>query len=263
VHPAGPHRCLPFTERSTFVTNAVEFLAEGLALDQRVAYIADGGSEALRAELGDLGAAADRVTIVSITEMYGPDAAVDPAGQVAAYAQATAAALADGHRGFRVAAEVTPLVRSPEQHSAFAAYEHRVDALMARVPYAAMCAYDVRELGTDAVGDLACLHTEGGDDLTSFHLWSTGDGVALDGEIDGFDERRFRWALDQIEATSSSLVVDMRGVEFIDHRSLLTLAERAQRLGTPLILRGASTTVANIIEALGISELQIEPEPVR
>ena len=72
-----------------------------------------------------------------------------PAEVMKKCAAATQEALADGYRGLRISADVTDLVRAPDQHDAFARCEFLLERYSARHPLSAMCGYR-RELG-DAV----------------------------------------------------------------------------------------------------------------
>ncbi|HEX6422386.1 MAG TPA: MEDS domain-containing protein [Acidimicrobiales bacterium] len=115
----GPHDhvCWVYEDHADFLDAMVEFLAEGRASDQRVQYVARGDRAALHRHVDGLdgadGTATGPVLVLSLDDVYELGETVGPEAQVAAYQSATEQALADGFTGLRVAAEATPLVRSP------------------------------------------------------------------------------------------------------------------------------------------------------
>ncbi|MEV8510062.1 MEDS domain-containing protein [Actinoplanes sp. NPDC051475] len=126
---AGPprpygHVCLAYDDPATFRTAARDFLAEGAAAGERVWYLASEPPHGWEF----------RPDLIRLGEHYPEGAVIDPARGLEAYAAATCQALADGYAGLRVAAEVTPLVRTPAQLDAFARYEHVVDRYMRTHP---------------------------------------------------------------------------------------------------------------------------------
>lgn len=242
-----------------------EFLADGIALGQRVRYVATGRveqhMEMLRglARLG--GGRRDAVQAVSLEAMYRTGAVVEPAAQVRAYAAATDEAVADGFTGLRVAADATPLAREPEQLEAFTRYEHLVDRYMTRRPFAAMCAYDSAELGATAVTQLACMHPVATVDSTPFRLHATADAdAALSGELDMASRTVFPVALERIGAGThdGELVVDASGLTFIDQHSLLALDGFARRRGVTVVLRDGWPGAVRLIEILEIRHVRVE-----
>src|SRR5262249_47963177 len=84
--------------------------------------------------------------VISFEEFYGAGEPVDPAAVIKRYDAATHEALADGYRGLRVSADVTALVRAPEQQDAFAQCEFLLERYSSRHPLSAMCGYR-HELG--------------------------------------------------------------------------------------------------------------------
>jgi anti-anti-sigma factor len=191
---------------------------------------------------------------------------IDPTAQLQAYAAATEDAVASGFAGFRVAAEVTALVRTPEQLDAFARYEHLVERYMLGHPFTAMCGYDRVELGSSRVAQLACLHPQVHPaSATPFRLHATpGATAALAGEIDMTDRELLIEALDRAEVWSAGtgeVVLDARELTFIDHQSLRLLAEEAERRGAAVVLRTRLRTAARLVELLGLHRLRVEPAP--
>jgi anti-anti-sigma regulatory factor len=262
------HLCQVFDDHAEFRAAAVEFLADGLAHGARVRYIALTDEDTLRADLAPLMRMPEAhrpgsVEVLSVSGTYaGPEACVDPQAQVDAYTADTDAALADGFTGFRVAAEVTVLVRTPAQLDAFCRYEHQADRLMSRIAFTAMCGYRRAELGDDAVGQLACLHPAGGGEQAPFRLHATrGADIALSGELDLTTVHQFATAVDHTGLVNGAaeVVVDATSLEFADHRNLLVLERMADRYGRTVVLRTARRWPARLVAALDLAHVRVEP----
>lgn len=247
---AGRHLCWVYAERVSFLVRARTFLAEGRAAGAQVRLVGD-----------DL-PALDGVEAVPTREFYPPDAVVDPLAQVEVYAAATAATLAAGHTGLRVAVDATPLVRSAPQLAAFAAYEHRIDRYMADHPFSAMCGYDRRQLGAAAVADLACMHSHHNLSEPPFRLHGApGSGeVALSGELDVTSAEILARALDRAvpPVVDGELTFDAAGLDFVDHRSLLQLADYARGRGATAVLRTPLASAARLVELLRVPGVRVE-----
>lgn len=259
----GPqdHLCWVHGDPSEYRSRVTDFFAEGLQQGLRVAYAGPGEVRGLRKHLGSLGdldglLARDAVRLISFEEIYGAGHPVDPAEVVTKYAAATEEALADGYRGLRVSADVTDMVRGPEQQDAFARCEFLVDRYASRHPFSAMCAYRF-ELG-DAVTDLACLHAAAPAGVTPFQVFACYDGaVGLLGEIDQTSESAFTRALERVWPApgSPSLIFDMSAVRFMDHRALLALDAYARKSLVPVILRSPPPVVRRIARLLDLEHL--------
>ncbi len=211
----------------------------------------------------DEGLRTGAVQISSLDSTYATGAVVDPAGQVGFYATATAQALAAGYTGLRVAADVTPLVRTPAQLDAFARYEHLVDHFMAAHPMSAICGYDVGELGVNTVAQLACMHAEAQEGLTPFHLHGharDGNAAALTGELDM--QARSLWPLalqrSELRPAGGSISIDATDLTFIDHRSLFDIADYAENHDTTVVLRTRLATPARLLDLFGLSNVRVE-----
>jgi hypothetical protein len=246
---AGRHLCWIHADRAEFLTRAQAFLAEGRAAGEEVRLVGD-----------DL-PALDGVEAVPIREFYPPATVVDPAVQVEVYAAATAETVAAGHAGLRVAVEATPLVRSADQLTAFAAYEHRIDRYMADHPFSAMCGYDRRQLGQAAVADLACMHSDHNLPEVPFRLHgAAGSGdVALSGEVDVTGAAVLARALNRAEppVVDGELTVDAAALDFVDHRSLLLLADYARGRGATAVLCTPLSAAARLVELLAVPGIRV------
>lgn len=211
----------------------------------------------------DDGVRSGAVRTASLTSTYPFEAVVDPHEQVRNYAAATEEALAAGFSGLRVAADATPLVRTAVQLDAFARYEHLVDRYMTTRPLSAMCAYSRAELGDDAIAQLACLHPWASAGATPFRLHATTDGeisAVLDGELDSGSHELWPVALERagLRPVAGAVVIDATGLDFIDHRGLLTLADTADRLGANVVLRTRLSQPARVLELLNVTSVSVE-----
>lgn len=260
------HVCWIFDDRAAFVERALEFLADGLRLGLRIAYVGSRPAADLAGELSPLGdvaglVAGERLAIASLPEMYPSGSVIDPGHQVEMYRRATREAVAAGFDGLRVAADATQMVMTPAQRDAFTRYEHRIDRMMAVEPFSALCGYDAHVLGADGMAELACLHPLEGGHRSPFHLFALDAGrLALAGEFDLAGHELFRWALGRTERRPPDLHIELGEVAFIDHRSLLTLDEWAQATGGDIILEQARPMVRRMASTLGLTRLHL-PEP--
>ncbi|MFE2757761.1 MEDS domain-containing protein [Actinosynnema sp. NPDC059335] len=263
----GPHDhvCWRYPAPDEFRARVREFLVDGLARNLQVWYVATGSPADLLEDLrGTAELAAGLRTgaarVVSLDATYPVGAVLDPAAQVRAYAEATGAALAEGHAGLRVAADCTPLVRTPEQLAAFARYENAIDHYMADRPFSALCAYST-EVGDAAFGQLACMHPSANDALPGFRLHAAAGGAAvLGGELDPTNNDLFALALARSEPhlRDGLLEVDGRTLEFIDHRALARLSAHADGLGATVVLRTSWPGAATLVDLLGLSNIRVE-----
>lgn len=244
----------------------LEFLADGLSLGQQVCYIAAGDVRKLWDDLRgldglDVGVAAGAVQVQSLDNVYPDGQAVDKHAQVKEYAQRTDRACADGFTGLRVAADVTPMVRTPAQLDAFARYEHLVDRFMCEQPFAALCAYDRRVLEAEQIAQVACMHPNANEGATQFRLHaSTRAAASLSGEINIDTRTLLPLALERadLRPTNGELVIDAPDLDFIDHRGLILLGEFAARRGGVAVLRTADQRSAKVLELLDLTNVRVE-----
>lgn len=262
---AHDHVCWRYAAPDEFRERAREFLVDGLARNLRVWYVGSGAPADLVEDLRATGELAEGLRsgaarVVSLDATYPVGAVVDPAAQVRAYAEATEAALAEGHAGLRVAADCTPLVRTPEQLAAFSRYENSIDHYMADRPFSALCAYST-EVDDAAFGQLACMHPSANNALPGFRLHAAaGDLAVLSGELDMTNDDLFALALarSRPHLRDGVLELDARTLEFIDHRALARLSAHADALGTTVVLHTSWPGAATLVDLLGLSNLRVE-----
>ena len=268
------HLCLAFDNADEYAARARDFLADGLAQGLQVHYVFDGGThtdasiqsirDRLFAELAPR--RADALKVTSIWSTYGVGHVVSAEDQIAIYAKATSAALAAGFTGFRVAADITALVTTPEQLDAVAHYEHLIDRYMSRHPMSAMCAYDRSVLGSGAVTRVGCIHPVSNVG-TSFR-WHAADPVAsptseavalaLTGEVDRSTYDLLRAALDRTDiARGQPVVLDVAGLTFVDHHALAAVDDLGRRYDTQIAVLNAGHMVGRIAEIMEFEHLTI------
>jgi anti-anti-sigma regulatory factor len=260
--------CWRYERRDEFAVRAREFLAEGLAAGERVLYVGRDDVDTLTRQLCttsvfDEGLRRGAVRVAALAATYPFEVVVEPEAQVRNYAAATEEALADGFTGLRVAADATPLVRTPAQLTAFTRYEYLVDRYMTTRPMSAMCAYSGAELDDEAIALLACLHPSASAGTAPFHLHApTGDAVSaeLDGALDLAARRLWPLALERadLRPVAGSVVIDATGLEFVDHRNLLALADYADLNRVPVVLRTRHSQPARILELMNVTSVRVE-----
>jgi anti-anti-sigma regulatory factor len=255
------HLCWVHGDRGDYRPRLTEFFREGLERGLRVAYLGSGNAGELREHLDglvDVGPLLTReaIRVISFREIYGVGAPVDPTKVIERYAAATQEALADGYQGLRISADVTDLVRAPEQQDAFARCEFLLERYSSRHPLSAMCEYRL-ELG-DAVAQFACMHAAVPAGLTPFQVFACDDGaVGLLGEFDQAGQIAFERALQRIQPApdDSKLIFDMSAVQFMNHHALLSLDSYAEACQVPVFVRSMPPIVRRVARALGLEPL--------
>ncbi|MBV9012988.1 MAG: MEDS domain-containing protein [Pseudonocardiales bacterium] len=266
----GGHVCWAYQDRAEFRVRARECLVDGIALGQWVEYVGSGSAEELRDELAGLegvGQLLDGggIGVSPVGDFYEfsdhSGDVVDPLRAVAKFVVATEKALAGGYTGLRAVVDCTAAARTAHQRAAFARFEYLIGQQMSALPVTALCAYDLSELGRAAVAEMACLHPLASAGVTPFHLYAEGDAeFALAGELDLSCADLFATTLERIMplCRGPELVVNGGGLEFIDHRRLLVLAEHARRANATIVLRTTWPGVGRIIGFLAVEGVRVE-----
>ncbi|MEV0459242.1 MEDS domain-containing protein [Catellatospora methionotrophica] len=258
------HICWVFHTLEQFRQAAGRFLTDGVAAGQQAIYLAEGASAT---ELDHVaGFAAARMSGAAVVQdlgIYEPLRPIDAAAQVAEYERATDQALAAGFTGLRVAAQVTPLVRTPAQLDAFTRYEHHADALMIRRPFSAMCGYHAGELSAAAVAELASMHplaTPGSTPLRMFPSARPEVTAVLAGEVDLAGRRLLHDVLRRVDLTpvDGAVTIDARDLTFLDHRGLFQLADQVRARGATTVLHVAERSPVRLVaELLALPDVRL------
>jgi ABC-type transporter Mla MlaB component len=259
------HLCWAYDDRAELRAAAHRFLADGVALGQRIRYVGAATVDVLRDDLDgfagidalmDAGAA----EVVSLADMYW-STTVGPVEQVAAYAGATSAAIADGYTGLRVVADATELVADPAGRDDFIRYEHLIDRSMADgLAFAAMCAYDTRRVG-DVLAELECVHPIVNRSSLPFSVVAAGlSRLSIRGEVDAMYDAEFATALERVlyELPAALVEVDCSELRFIDHRGLHTLDRTARGAATTLRLTDAPAVAARLVQLFDLGALRLD-----
>jgi anti-anti-sigma regulatory factor len=261
-----------YRDQSEFLIRAAEYIADGLARNQRILYARDGGRAALRTELVDMGfgdaVRSGQIAVTPVDEHYvfvpGTDV-VDPEATVAAGVAAMEYVVAMGCSGCRGVVDAAVLARKPEQRAAFSRLEYLVDQKMAVLPFSALCAYNLTLLGETAK-QMVCLHPLVGCGTVSFRLYAQlGMDFGLAGEIDAADSEAFTAALERIWplAAGHEVIVDARGLDFLTHRELITLDEQAAAEGRKVVLVTDRCVLARLVQVLELENVRVDVSGAR
>lgn len=264
-----------YHNRADFLGRAAEFIAACLRDNQRVAYIADDGHAALRAELSGIPAVAESVASGAIDVIPAADFYVFASGgnvvhaelTLSKYVAAVEQAITDGYRGFAAVVDVTSVARTTEQRAAMAALEYLGDQQIALRPFSALCGYDIGQLGP-AAGELICLHPSANKDATNFRLYAepeAGMTFALAGEIDAAGHQLFATTLERIWPLSrgDTLRIDAQQLQFISHRQMSLLEECARAHNREVVLWTDQPVPTRLVDLLKLTSVRVEVTPPR
>jgi anti-anti-sigma regulatory factor len=265
--PPFGHLGWGFGDRAEFLARAAEYLADGLRYNHFVAYVGEGTRDELRAELAAMPAIGERFGDIEVNSIkdhyvYLPGSDVIDAKRCAAnYVVAAQQVIANGYMGFRGVGDVTSVARTPQQRAALTTLEYLVDQKMAVQPFSTMCAYNTSRLGS-AADELTCLHPFVGEQTPTFRLYAQpGADFALTGEIDAASDETFTTALRRTWPLNidNTLIIDAQGLEFITHKQLNTLDQRARADGRKVVLRTVQPIPTRLAGLLELTNVRVEP----
>jgi anti-anti-sigma regulatory factor len=261
------HVCHAYGGPDELRRQARPYLAEGIALGQRPLVVAPERDLPLGHEIARDVAADPRMS-VDVVEL-GPalgsrDVDIDAALQ--ALEATLARALAEGFSGLRTVALLTHIATEPFLRQAWASWEHAVGQWQSLRPVASACSFDRSVLGDKAVQELACLHprvlTTG--PAVPFQLYFRGGQLVLEGEVDSFTAPLLTQALAHVQPpTGERLMIDARGLTFLNHRGLAALVQGLAGRAGGVTLLGGPALVARMCAGMGIGEdvLDVLPCP--
>ncbi len=253
------HACWAFEDPAEFHAAAHDFLRDGLAAGERVCFVgAERDVEAWLAAEG-VGEAVSRgaASACVLDSMY---AAFTPGDQLDVYRRATRAAVDAGYVGFRVAADVTELLRRPRQIATFSRYEQIVDQYMAIEPFSAICGFQRDSLPAADLDRLMSVHPVGNGGVP-FRIFADVDGgLAIAGDLDmtSSDLLADAFAAADLPVVGDEFTLDATRLAFIDHRSLIALASFAAARDARLVLRTRKTHLARLLELLELRDVRVE-----
>lgn len=261
------HVAWGYRNRAEFLTRAAEYIADGLAQNQRIRYASDRSRDALLGELAEMGftdaVRSEQISVTPVWEHYrfvsGSDV-VDPELTLAVSMVALEHMAATGCSGCRAVVDGAVLARTPEQRAAFSRLEFLVDQAMVRLPFSALCAYDLELLG-DTAKELMCLHPFVSRGVVGFRIYAEPDSdFALAGEIDGAGYEAFTTALLHIWplTTGDELIIDAHGLDFITHRELFAIDQLGGADGRPAVLRTNRRVLLRLAELLELKNVRVD-----
>jgi anti-anti-sigma regulatory factor len=261
------HPYVAYAEGSELRTAAAGFLSDGLNLGQRVGYFGWGGSDALRDRANGLAGLDELIRggtahVVSLDDHFNRDVAPEPAALVAFWSAATDAAVLAGFTALRVVTDTTPWVQPDKERPGFLRADHLVDRYRLDHPFAQLCAGDSTILDDDALAEIACIHPSSEGVSVPFHVHATlGADLALDGELDAFMVSLLERVISSVQGKGATeeLVLDVKGLAFVEHRSLLALQRHAEESGVrSVLLRNPSRVAGRMVELLDLSRVHVE-----
>jgi hypothetical protein len=261
--------CWPFDRHEDLVAGARAYLAEGLARDERVAYLSDRPPGQLRHDLDgvpdlDEHLERGRLLLVAFDTLPATNPSVRPSAELPVLAAMSAEALEAGYRGLRVFANGSVRAQDPAQRAEHVRYEHLIDRFCLAHPVTMLCAYDLSLLGEPAAAELACVHRLARGELSPFHLFADPQAdVALSGSVDTLSATHLVTALDRIGvwAPGEELRVDTSALQFIDHRTLLALDQDAARRRATMVLASAPGILQRLATLVPLRVLRLEERP--
>lgn len=231
---ADGHACWGFDQEGDFADAALEFLTDGLRLNQQIGYISSEPVADQRerlAPLGDVGGMIDRgaLQLIELKNIYRPGEPVDVDAQLALYSAAADAARSGGFTGLRVASQATDFVAEPETWDDRLRWESAADRVLSASGISVLCGYRCDALPPSLLSDLAAVHPAANADAkgVDFHLFGEGDGLTLSGEVDFFSSEALDRILRLACCSGEPLSLDLGPLEFIDHHGLEVLAAHA------------------------------------
>jgi hypothetical protein len=259
AHGLLDHVCHGYDGPGELADHAVPYLTAGLRLGQRAVIVTAGPERAFAEHLAAAAveiAGAGSVEVVEFQHVYGRGF-VDVRATLARVQAVLAAALEQGYSGLRAVGLLTEAARDPWKRGGFAAWEHAVGRWQSAAPVASACSYDRSVLGETAVHDLACLHPRAlGSGLpVPFRLYFRHGRLVLDGEVDSFGAPLLRRAAAHVRPVPGErLVIDARGLTFVNHRGLEALVESLARPVGGLTLLGTNALPGLLRDRFGIGE---------
>jgi anti-anti-sigma regulatory factor len=260
------HVCHVVGHRGDLARTAPAYLAAGLTLGQRAVVAAPpaelGTAHAVAAAAHAAGSVAVAVVELSSARRPGP---LDPATTIEAARAGLEQALDGGHSGLRVVALLSTVAADPDLGPSFAAWEHALDQWRSTRPIAWSCWLDRAVLGDRTVNQLACLHprvvTTGAP--VPFRLFHRAGRLVLEGELDTFSTPLLARALEVVRPEPGRrLVVDARGLTFVNHRAVLAIVDGlARRHPAGVTLAGAPSVSPRLLESLGVQPHLLDALP--
>lgn len=259
----GDHVCWWFHGLDEYVETAREYVSEGLASRQLVAFTKvtpTSLKHTIVSDVAQVGSAVDHSRPV-VNEPQVATLRTSPTSAPSEIDRMTRAAVADGYTGLRVLTDVNDLVRTPAGLRQWIRTEHLIDRYALDHPLTVLCGYDIDDVGEEAVTEAARVHPLTRGALSPFlvHAADATGGLALVGEVDSATADGLRDALTAIgPEIPTRVTLDMSEVDFIDHASLTAIDRAARSLGVTVTLVHAQPLTSWLVQTLGLGNVRGE-----
>jgi anti-anti-sigma regulatory factor len=262
----GDHVCWPFRGRGELAGAVEAFVAEGLAMQERVVYMADGDAEERHGAVAGVEGVdghLDRgqLQTIAIDTMSASDSPVDPVKELSVLASMVEGALSAGYVGMRLFVDATPRAADGDRRAGQVCYEHQLDRFCLSNSITVVCAYDLATLGDSAAAEVECVHPLTGSELSPFHVRAahTAD-IALAGSVDVLCAAELEQALARIglAPTGGQAVVDASDLAFIDARGLIALERHAADNGATMLLSSPPRVVVRLAELVDLRAVRVQ-----
>jgi hypothetical protein len=219
-------------------------------------YLADDPKPGLLAELVEVLSDRDALQVASIAEVYGPSGIVDARAQRATFADVLHDALADGYSGIRVAADNSSLTLDPERLEAWISWECVADRFMSENPVTGLCAFDRELVDVDTLRHLATLHplSSVAHPIPQFRLFSDGDALYVEGEVDTFAVDQVWLALEHLPP-KTEVVIDLTETTFMS-KAVPSALHRLSEAGVGVTVRGSLETIEQLNKSAGLPRVR-------
>ena len=269
---SGDHACLTFASDVQRREAVTRFVARGLAGREKVYYFADADLAAVPQFLHASGVAAgdaiDRgqLVVLSAEGAYLPDGSFRPGAMMELLGGLIDAAVGEGYAGFRLAAEMTWMLRSGLDAAAIASYERTASAVFSSRPACAMCHYDRRRFPVEVVAAAEAAHPYVAtadpvyaDGLLTLTPVYDPAGLQVAGDIDLSNTGAWQSALAGLVALAAAadradeVRLDLAGLGFIDVQGVRALARTAAGMaaGHRLIVDSAPPELLRMLQLSG------------
>jgi anti-anti-sigma factor len=235
----GDHASWAYDDPSDLREACRDYFTEGAHRGERLMYVGGGDLDVMADHLSGL-RGRDRMlergqlSLHTLASAYG-GTNFDPQQQIETMLQFARAAIDEGYTGLRILGDSTDLAADPRLADALLAYESAVDVVPSTTRTTALCAVDIRRTPPPTWRALSALHRlqHAPDGAPTFALKRDGDTLHLSGEVDvacATDLRNILRCLGAV--TSGELVLDLRGLGFIDVAGTRALASFQQAMST-------------------------------
>jgi anti-anti-sigma factor len=254
---AGDHACLVYGTGPERLSVLRALVTGALAAHEKVLFFGETGDR----ELHELAAAAEgRFVVGSAAEWILADDRVEPARMVRRLRAESDRAHREGHQGLRLVGEMSAALRDEDAVHRLLHYEALLAREFRHSTTLAVCQYDVRCFGSEALRAFASAHPRSVNveplvrtaELRVIRLYQP-HGLRIEGVIDVQSHRHLREALESVAETDGDVHLDLSGLEFLDLGGLRLLMNfaRSRVGGQQVELAGLAPHLQQVITLVG------------